>query len=132
MSVRTQHGNEPTLYYITYTCYNWLYLFSITNSYNLVYKWFNYLKNTAQIKVTAYFIMPNHVHMILFFPNENYNLNTIISNAKRFMAYEMVSCLKQLDENKILQQLEGGLSEREKKKDNCIKYLKIVLMQNQF
>ncbi|HXL56696.1 MAG TPA: transposase [Chitinophagaceae bacterium] len=124
MSVRTQHGNEPTLYYITYTCYNWLYLFSITNSYNLVYKWFNYLKNTAQIKVTAYVIMPNHVHVILFFPNENYNLNTIISNAKRFMAYEMVSCLKQLDENKILQQLEGGLSEREKKKGQLHKVFK--------
>ncbi len=116
MSVRTQHGNEPTLYYITYTCYNWLHLFSIANAYDLIYKWFDYLKDSAQIKVTAYVIMPNHVHVILFFPAENYNLNTIISNAKRFMAYEIVNRLKQLNENNILQQLEGSLSEREKKK----------------
>ncbi|SRR6266496_1541728 len=132
MSVRTQHGNEPTLYYITYTCYNWLHLFSIANAYDLIYKWFDYLKDSAQIKVTAYVIMLNHVHVILFFPAENYNLNTIISNAKRFMAYEIVNRLKQLNENNILQQLEGSLSERKKRKVNCIKFLKTVLMQNQF
>jgi len=116
MSVHVQHGNEPTLYYITYTCYNWLQLFSITNSFDLVYKWFGYLKNTSTIKVTAYAIMPNHVHAILFFPDTNYNLNTIISNAKRFIAYEIVNRLKQSNENKILQQLEDGVSDREKKK----------------
>ncbi len=84
MSVRTQHGNEPTLYYITYTCFNWLHLFSLVNGYDLVYKWFAYLKDTAQIKATAYVIIHNHVHVILFFPNANYNLNAIVSNAKRF------------------------------------------------
>src|SRR3954452_16983334 len=110
MSVRAQHGNEPTLYYITYTCYNWLHLFSKTNGYDLVYKWFDYLKNIAKIKVTAYIIMPNHVHAIFFFPDTNYNLNTIISNAKRFIAYEIVNRLKQLNENKILQQLEDAVS----------------------
>src|SRR6266700_2366365 len=47
MSVRTQHGNEPTLYYITYTCYNWLHLFSIANAYDLIYKWFDYLKDSS-------------------------------------------------------------------------------------
>ena len=77
---------------------------------------FDYLKNSSQIKVTAYVIMPNHVHVILFFPTDNYNLNTIISNAKRFLAYQIVKPLKQLNENYILQQLETGLSEREKKK----------------
>ena len=96
MSVRTQHGNEPTLYYITYTCYNWLYLFSITKGYDLVYMWFDYLKDTVQIKVTAFVIMPNHVHVTLFFPNSNYNLNTIISKAKRFTAYEIINRLKDL------------------------------------
>jgi hypothetical protein len=64
------------------------------NGYDLVYKWFDYLKESRQIKVTACIIMPNHVHAILFFPTTNYNANTIISNAKRFMAYEIVNRLK--------------------------------------
>ena len=116
MSVRVHHGNEPTLYYVTFTCYNWLPLFSLTNGFDLIYNWFDYLKNNSSIKVTAYIIMPNHVHVILFFPNANYNLNTIISNAKRFVAYELVNRLKQLKENKILQQLTDGVTEREQKK----------------
>ena len=56
--------------------------------------------------------MPNHVHVILFFPQQNYNLNTIISNAKRFIAYEIINRLEQLNESKILQQLEVWLSDR--------------------
>jgi len=61
---------------------------------------FDYLKNTSQIKVTAYVIMPNHVHAILFFPTTNYNLNSMISNAKRFSAYEIINRLKRLNEIK--------------------------------
>ncbi len=68
--------------------------------------------------------MPNHIHVILYFPQENYNLNSIISNAKRFIAYEMIKRLKQSNENKILQQLEAGLSEREKKKGQLHKVFK--------
>ena len=124
MSVRVQHGNEPTLYYVTFTCHNWLPLFSITNGFDLIYNWFDYLKNNFSIKVTAYIIMPNHVHVILFFSNTNYNLNTIISNAKRFVAYELINRLKQLNENKILQQLSDGVTEREKKKGQLHKVFK--------
>ncbi len=124
MSARTQHGSEPTLYYITFTCYNWLYLFSITKGYDLIYEWFDHLKDTAQIKVTAFVIMPNHVHAILFFPTDNYNLTTIISNAKRFSAYKIINRLRQSNENKILQQLEDALTEREKIKGQLHKVFK--------
>jgi hypothetical protein len=32
------------LYFITFTCQDWLSLFEITNSYDAVYKWFDHLK----------------------------------------------------------------------------------------
>ena len=32
------------MYFCTFTCYNWLHLFDITNAYELVYKWFDELK----------------------------------------------------------------------------------------
>jgi hypothetical protein len=35
--------------------------------------------------------MPNHIHCILYFPKAGFNINTILSNAKRFMAYEIVN-----------------------------------------
>ncbi|MEO6455590.1 MAG: hypothetical protein ABIN97_16030 [Ginsengibacter sp.] len=36
-------------YFITFTCQDWLSLFEITNSYNAVYKWFDYLKTKGHL-----------------------------------------------------------------------------------
>ena len=60
--------------------------------------------------------MPNHVHVILYFPAPGFNLNKIIGNAKRFMAYEIIKRLKQLNRKDILDHLSGSVSERESKK----------------
>jgi len=38
--------------------------------------------------------MPNHLNAILYFPEQGFNLNTIIANGKRFMAYQIVNRLK--------------------------------------
>jgi len=116
MSTRTTHSNQPALYYITFTCHQWLPLFELCNGYDVVYNWFNYLKEKHSIKSTAYVIMPNHVHCILFFPNDNYDLNKIVANGKRFMAYEIISRLKEQDMNRVLLQLKEGLRERDVKK----------------
>ena len=70
------------------------------------------MKNTAS-KATAYTIMPNHVHCILFFLNENYDLNKIVGNGKRFMAYELIKRLQAKGLTKILLQLKEGLNERD-------------------
>ena len=64
MSTHTTHSNQPALHYITFTCYQWLPLFELTQSYDLVYKWFNWLKDSLNIKTTAYTIMPNPRHSV--------------------------------------------------------------------
>lgn len=60
--------------------------------------------------------MPNHVHVLLYFPQMPKSLNTIIANAKRFIAYEMIKRLKETKEEKLLALLRNGVKEREKKK----------------
>ena len=50
--------------------------------------------------------MPNHVHYILFFPTGQYGLNKLVSNGKRFMAYEIVKRFMAYEIVKRLQQLE--------------------------
>lgn len=113
MSTRTTHSSEATLHYITFTCYQWLPLFELCNAYELVYKWFDFLKERYSIKTTAYTIMPNHVHCILFFPNTDYNLNKIVSNGKRFIAYEIIKRLEERGLSKILLRLKEGLTQRD-------------------
>lgn len=75
--------------------------------------------------------MPNHVHCILFFPNDEYKLNKLISNGKCFIAYELVKRLKIEGHNKILMQMKEGLTQHDIKKGTAFtKYLKTALMQN--
>ena len=54
----------------------------------MVYEWFDVLKKDGY-KEIGYVIMPNHLHVMIYFPKPGYNLNKIIGNGKRFMAYEI-------------------------------------------
>lgn len=85
------------------------------NGYDLVYKWFDYLK-TKDHHVMTYVIMPNHVHVILYFPDPGFNLNKIIGNGKRFIAYEIIKRLNNANEQDTLTFLSQAVSERERKK----------------
>jgi len=124
MPVRQYHSSEPNLYFVTFTCYNWLPLFQTTNSYDVVYKWFEYLKEKKNIKVTAYVIMPNHLHAMLYFPVPDFSLNTIIGNAKRFMAYEIIKRLEEQNNKVLLQQLVEAVSLKERAKGQLHKVFK--------
>ena len=64
----------------------------------------------------AFVIMPNHLHTILHFKKEDFNLNKVIGNAKRFMAYEILDRLKEQNNSSLLEILSDAVSEREKKK----------------
>src|ERR1044071_5989268 len=102
MAVRLQHDQtNSSFYFTTFTCYKWLPLFDKTNAYDTVYKWFDYLHKN-NIYTTGYVIMPNHLHVILYFSEMPKSLNTIIGSAKRFMAYEMIKRLKQAEEEELL------------------------------
>jgi REP element-mobilizing transposase RayT len=101
-----------------------MHLFDITNSYDTVYNWFGILKTQKNIETIGYVIMPNHVHCILYFPDENFDLNMLLSNGKRFMAYEIVNRLQQQDQKDILATLQNALTEREKRKGQLHKVFK--------
>ncbi|MGN6494670.1 MAG: hypothetical protein ACTHLE_21950 [Agriterribacter sp.] len=60
----------------------------------MAYKWFDYLKSRGNY-IVGYTIMPNHVHAIIGFVNTGKPINTVVGNAKRFMAYELISLLRE-------------------------------------
>jgi putative transposase len=115
MAIKRTHDNEAQYYFCTFTCYQWLPLIEQTNSYAAVYKWFDYLRK-KQVEVAAYVIMPNHVHVLLYFARPCYSLNTIISNAKRFLAYAIIKRLQAGNDIATLQLLQQGLTLRERRK----------------
>ena len=76
---------------------------------------------------------PNHLHCMLYLPKEAPELYKIISNAKRFMAYEIVKRLEQAGKTELLSKLEEGVKAKEGKskrcpKANCTKFLKKAMM----
>ncbi len=116
MSVRKQIREVNGVYFITFTCARWLPLFEMTNGYDAVYKWFNYLKSCNH-HIVGYVIMPNHVHAVIAFSRTTQLINTIIGNGKRFMAYELVKRLTLLGRQDILEQLSGWVNKTDRLKN---------------
>lgn len=105
MPVRRQISEPFGIYFITFTCARWLHLFSITNGYHVVYKWFDHLRQQGHY-IIGYTIMPNHVHAVIGFVDTGKTINSIVGNGKRFMAYELVLKLKEQQQHSILEQTE--------------------------
>lgn len=116
MPVRFQHiPQSNTIYFVSFTCHQWINLFSITHAYETVYKWFDYL-NDNNHRVLGYVIMPNHVHVLLYFDQMQKPLNIYIGNGKRFMAYEIIKRLEADKNLKLLEFLYENVKATERKK----------------
>ncbi len=105
----------PGIYFITFTCHRWLNLIDKVNGYELVYNWFNVLAKKLHV-VTGYVIMPNHLHMLLYYGGGKQSLNTIIGNGKRFMAYEIINRLEAQNEMILLNSLKSAVKSKDKQK----------------
>jgi REP element-mobilizing transposase RayT len=104
MPVKRKITEPDGVYFITFTCCQWLPLIEITKSYDLIYNWFDHLKSKGHY-VTGYVIMPNHAHALTGFRNTGQSINTIVGNGKRFIAYEIIKRLNQQDDTKLLHAL---------------------------
>jgi len=114
MPVRKAIVEKDGVYFITFTCTNWLPLFKMCNAYHAVYTWFDNRREDRHY-IIGYVIMPNHVHAIIAFSNTGKSINTILSNGKRFIAYDLITRLKRQNSNLILNELGASLNHTERK-----------------
>jgi REP element-mobilizing transposase RayT len=127
MSVKSSITERDGIYFITITCLHWLLLFELTNSYDAVYKWFDYLKSKGHY-INGYVIMPNHLHVLIGFRCADKSINKIVSNGKRFMAYEIIKRLQEQNQTDILNQLSHAVTASDQKRGKCIRYLNHLLI----
>ena len=115
MAVKQQISAADGTYFITITCFSWLHLFEISDAYDCVYKWFNVLRKNGHF-INGYVIMPNHLHALISFSNTGKNINTIIGNGKRFMAYDIVQRLEEANNEIILAKLSEAVKPSDRKR----------------
>jgi REP element-mobilizing transposase RayT len=115
MSIHTP-VNQRGVYFVTFTCFNWYPLFEIANAYDLVYNFFDVLKESGN-DVLGYVIMPNHVHLLLHYANTKQSLNTIIGNGKRFIGYAIVKRLEEKNETILLNQMKEAVINKDKRRN---------------
>ena len=111
---RTNRKNK--IYFCTFTCFKWYNLFEITKLYDYIYNWFDLINQKYENQILGYVIMPNHIHFLIFINEKSPNLNLLIGNCKRFLAYEIVKRLTEQKNLKMLSELENAVSNKEKLK----------------
>ena len=109
------------IFFITITCYSWISLLQITNTYDAVYKWFDWLKKEGHYVagyVPIVIGMPNHIHALIAFSKtkKNTNINKIIGNGKRFLAYEIIDRLKEAANVSLLKKLSDAVEITDRKR----------------
>ena len=61
--------------------------------------------------------MPNHIHLLIFIYESAEDINKIIGESKRFLAYKIVSKLKRMNKIELLTHLTKGVQRNERKKN---------------
>jgi REP element-mobilizing transposase RayT len=107
---------QKGVYFVTFTCFNWIPLIEITKGYDLVYNFFDVLKANGN-EVLGYVIMPNHVHFMVHYTNTKQSLNTNIGNGKRFIGYAIVKRLEEKGEIVLLNQMKEAVTAKDRQRN---------------
>ena len=79
--------------------------------------------------IAGYVILPNHLHVLIGFIGPHSTINTIVSNGKRFLAYEITKRLKAQNNIPVLQKLTAAVTDSEEKEESSTRCLNPPLMQ---
>ena len=87
--------NQAGLYFLTLTIVDWIDVFTRKLHVDIFLKSLTYCREYKGLKLYAFVIMTNHVHLMVC--AENGNLSDVVRNLKRYTAREI---LKQIETNK--------------------------------
>ena len=112
MAIKLSQSENIRSYFCTFTCKDWINLFEITSIYGKIYDWFNLLIEKGN-EIEGFVIMPNHLHLLVFVGGSS-NINTLLTNGKRFLAYDIIKQLQFLGHCDLLLHLEEAVTPKEK------------------
>ena len=93
---------KPTYpHFVTFTILHWIPIFTNTKSVSIIIDSLKYLQKSDNLKIYAYVILENHMHLII----SSDDLSKTIKKFKSFTAKEILKLLKKENVKTILEQL---------------------------
>ena len=111
MRTRYKIFSDNEIYFITSSILEMIPIFTNEKYFNIIIDSLSYCRKEKGLKVYAYVIMDNHIHLIV----SGKNLSKTIASFKRHAAKFIIKCLKEDNLNWILNQLSFYKLEHKKK-----------------
>jgi len=99
-------------YFITFTILNWLPVFTRKESVEVLINSLKYLKESDELKLYAYVILENHLHLVL----KSKDLVLTVQKFKSYTAKEIINLLKKSGASTLLEQF--ALNKKNHKKES--------------
>jgi REP element-mobilizing transposase RayT len=121
MSIGKKLENKEGFFFITITCFNHYNLIQYCDGYQSIYNWMAYLVKSG-IEISSFVIMPNHLHLLIYIPNEKFSIHNIIGNGKRFITYEIIQTLTKKGFDRKLKLLASFVNSVDRKKGSLHRF----------
>ena len=82
------HLQYGQCFFVTTTCYLWQRLLAADTAKQIVADSLNFLTGKYKTHLLAYVIMPNHLHLVLFFPETN-RLSDFMRDLKKYTSVKL-------------------------------------------
>jgi len=93
---------EADCFFVTTTCYKRYHVLANDGCKRIICDSIDFLNNKYETYALGYVIMPNHIHLILFFPKEN-RLSDWMRDLKKFTAVKIRQEIERLSEINLLE-----------------------------
>ena len=93
MSSKYQIGDERYAHFVTFTVVNWIDVFTRDEYRTVMIDSLNYCIRNKGLKVHAFCIMTNHVHLIIS-SSSGTGLAFIVRDLKKFTSYKLLDAIK--------------------------------------
>lgn len=94
--IRKIHTNDA--YYMTMTVVGWQEVFTRIHYQDIIIENLLFLMKNRGIRIFAYVLMPNHMHIIADCENDNYHLGKVIERYKAFTAKTLKAAIIQSEQ----------------------------------
>ena len=106
---------DYSCFFVTTTCNAWYHLLVTEDHFNLLYDSLAFVNRKYQASIVAYVFMPNHIHLIVYFHQENH-LSAYMRDFKKYTSAYIRKMLEDSHQDRLLYKLRYHDGKRQKYK----------------